>query len=97
MPHSYRDYILNLGNIFNKKINVKKLKVDRNENIIGSGLTHMRYFPPVISYLSQNDSFNAGIDVGCRNGHFLNLLNDNFQSLDLYGFDVFGTFVNSAN
>lgn len=96
VPHSYRDYILNLGNIFDKKIDIKKLKVDRNENIIGSGLTHMRYFPPVISYLSQNNSYHAGIDVGCGNGHFLNLVNENFQNLDLYGFDVSSTSVKSA-
>ena len=96
VPHSYRDYILNLGNIFNNKINIKKLKVDRNENIIGSGLTHMRYFPTVISYLAQNNSFHAGVDVGCGNGHFLNLLNDNFQNLDLYGFDASSTSVKSA-
>ncbi len=96
VPHSYREYILNLGNIFDKKINIRKLRVDRDENIIGSGITHMRYFPPVISYLSMNYEFNTGIDVGCGNGHFLNLMNNNFNSLNLYGFDVSSTSVSSA-
>ena len=96
VPHSYREYILNLGNIFDKKTNIKKLKVDRDENIIGSGITHMRYFPPIISYLSMNYKFDTGIDVGCGNGHFLNLMNNNFDNLDLNGFDVSSTSVSSA-
>jgi len=96
VPHSYRELILNLGNIFDKKIKIEKLKVDRNENIIGSGITHMRYFPPVISYLALNSNFDIGVDVGCGNGHFLNLMNNNFNNKNLYGFDMSLTSVRSA-
>ncbi len=96
VPHSYRQYILNLKNILDKKIDVKKLKVDRDENIIGSGLTHMRYFPPVISYLSRDDSIKTVVDVGCGNGHFLDLMNKNFEQLNLIGFDISSISVKSA-
>tara|TARA_B100000579_G_scaffold310405_1_gene260023 strand:- start:1047 stop:2075 length:1029 start_codon:yes stop_codon:yes gene_type:complete len=96
VPHSYREYILNLGNILDNKVNIKKLKVDRDENIIGSGKTHMRYFPPVISYLSRNNSYDVAIDVGCGNGHFLNLMASYFNNIELIGFDISNVSVKSA-
>ena len=96
VPHSYREYILNLGKIMDKTTNTKKLIVDRDENIIGSGKTHMRYFPPVISYLTRNNSYDTAIDVGCGNGHFLNLMASYFENIDLIGFDISKISVNSA-
>ena len=68
VPHSYREYILNLDNILDKKINISTLNVDRDENIIGSGLTHMRYFPPVLSYFAR-EKIETVVDVGCGMGH----------------------------
>ena len=95
VPHSYREYILNLNHILDKKINMNKLQVDRDENIIGSGLTHMRYFPPVISYFAREE-IDTIVDVGCGNGHFLDLINNNFENLNLVGFDMSSVSVNAA-
>ena len=44
VPHSYREVILNLGKILQNKKALNSCKVDRNENTLGSGLTHLRYF-----------------------------------------------------
>ena len=42
VPHSYKNYLSNLEDlIFKNKNNIKVL---RDENILGSGKTHMRYF-----------------------------------------------------
>ena len=95
VPHSYREYILNLSNILDKKINLSRLKVDRDENIIGSGLTHMRYFPPVLSYFAREE-IETVVDIGCGNGHFLNLMNNNFENLNLVGFDMSSVSVKAA-
>ena len=95
VPHSYREYILNLDNILDKKININTLNVDRDENIIGSGLTHMRYFPPVLSYFAR-EKIETVVDVGCGNGHFLNLMNNNFENLNLVGFDMSSVSVKAA-
>ena len=95
VPHSYREYILNLKKILDKKININKLKVDLEENIIGSGLTHMRYFPPVLSYFAR-EKIETVVDVGCGNGHFLNLMNNNFENLNLIGFDMSSVSVKAA-
>ena len=96
VPHSYREYILNLGKILDQGIKTKLLSVDRDENIIGSGKTHMRYFPPVISYLARNNSYDVAVDVGCGNGHFLDLMSSYFQNIDLIGFDISKVSVASA-
>ena len=44
VPHSYREVILNLGKILQNKKKLNSCKVDRNENILGSGLTHLIIF-----------------------------------------------------
>ena len=96
VPHSYREFILNLKGILDANKSIKKLKVDRDENIIGSGLTHMRYFPPILSYLSRIENIETIVDVGCGNGHFLDLVNKNLSKLNLIGFDISPISVKSA-
>ena len=44
VPHSYRNVVLNLGEILKGKKKIENIKIDRKENILGSGLTHLRYF-----------------------------------------------------
>ena len=41
VPCSYHNYLLNLNKFFSKKF---KPTVDRKRNILGSGITHKRYF-----------------------------------------------------
>ena len=54
VPHSYRDIILNLGDILLGKKSINSCNVDRNENILGSGLTHLRYFYQPLNYCNLN-------------------------------------------
>ena len=55
----------------------------------------MRYFPPVLSYFAR-EKIETVVDVGCGNGHFLNLMNNNFENLNLIGFDMSSVSVKAA-
>ena len=55
----------------NKKA-LNSCKVDRNENTLGSGLTHSRYFFQPINYCNSIIDYDSLIDLGCGNGHFIN-------------------------
>ncbi len=88
VPHSYRQIILNLGNILIGKKNIKNCKVDRYENILGSGLTHLRYFYQPLNYCNLNLKYNTLIDLGCGNGHFINLALKFKKDLRVIGMDL---------
>ena len=88
VPHSYRDIVLNLGDILIGKKNINSTKVDRNENILGSGLTHLRYFYQPLNYCNMNIDFDTLIDLGCGNGHFINLALSSKNDLKIVGIDL---------
>jgi SAM-dependent methyltransferase len=48
-----------------------KCEVERLENVIGSGITHLRYFPPAVSFLKRKVVFDIMVDIGCGDGQFL--------------------------
>lgn len=73
VPHSYQSYMENYFDQL-KTGDGAKGTVDRLENIIGSGKTHLRYFPHAVSYLKRRVQFDRIIDVGCGDGHFLDFL-----------------------
>ncbi len=88
VPHSYREVILNLGNILTDKKKLNSCKVDRNENILGSGLTHLRYFFQPINYSNSNINYDSLIDLGCGNGHFINEVLKRKKNLKIVGIDL---------
>tara|TARA_B100000900_G_scaffold414473_1_gene441204 strand:- start:33 stop:1052 length:1020 start_codon:yes stop_codon:yes gene_type:complete len=88
VPHSYREIILNLGNILLGKKKIDNCIVDRNENILGSGLTHLRYFYQPLNYCNLNLKYNTLIDLGCGNGHFINLALKFKNNLKVVGMDL---------
>tara|TARA_B100001057_G_scaffold335609_1_gene336320 strand:- start:1517 stop:2536 length:1020 start_codon:yes stop_codon:yes gene_type:complete len=88
VPHSYRDIILNLGDILLGKKSINSCNVDRNENILGSGLTHLRYFYQPLNYCNLNLKYDTLIDLGCGNGHFINLALQFKQDLKIVGMDL---------
>ena len=68
VPHSYKNYFSNLDILILKKKN--NIKVLRDENILGSGKTHMRYFFSALNYLKKENNFSSLIDLGVGNGDF---------------------------
>ncbi|MBI3998994.1 MAG: methyltransferase domain-containing protein [Candidatus Omnitrophica bacterium] len=73
VPHSYHAY---MENFYSQLINKNAVQpvVDRVENVIGSGRTHLRYFPFAISFLKRRISFDMIVDVGCGDGGFLSAI-----------------------
>ena len=88
VPHSYREVILNLGKILQNKKKLNSCKVDRNENILGSGLTHLRYFFQPINYCNSKIDYDSLIDLGCGNGHFINEVLKRKKKLKVVGIDL---------
>ncbi len=71
VPHSYHEYMNDFERLLNGAAMDVAREVDRLENVIGSGLTHQRYFLPAISFLRRRSEADMLVDVGCGNGHFL--------------------------
>lgn len=88
VPHSYENYLHNYHEMIQKGNGEISPMVDRLENVIGSGLTHMRYFPPAVSFLKRKIDFEVLIDIGCGDGHFLSAVNDQIPSKVLIGVDM---------
>ena len=88
VPHSYRETILNLGNLLKGKKKISSCNVDRYENILGSGLTHLRYFFQPINYINSKLEYNSVIDLGCGNGHFINEVLKKKNNLKIVGIDL---------
>jgi hypothetical protein len=85
VPCSYHDYFLNLDKfIFSNYIP----RVDRKKNIIGSGITHKRYFNSAISYFRAFEKNINIIDLGCGNGFFLETADKMLKVKKLVGLDL---------
>lgn len=71
VPHSYADYLTKYHEMIQVEDGSVTPEVERLENVIGSGITHLRYFPPAVSFLKRKTKFDILIDIGCGDGHFL--------------------------
>jgi len=87
-PHSYREYMHQFGEQLMNSGPYQKQKVDRLENIIGSGRTHERYFPPAVSYLKRKVKFDLLADIGCGDGRFLEFALKGVPSANVVGIDL---------
>lgn len=70
VPFSYRRLLHNLDDALIGSIEFDAF-VDREDNIAGSGATHLRYFIPVLGFLARNNLLESVIDVACGNGDFM--------------------------
>jgi len=70
VPHSYHAYMDDLSGQLTGKTSLTP-SVDRAENVIGSGKTHLRYFPLATSFLKRRTQFDVIVDIGCGDGKFL--------------------------
>lgn len=88
VPHSYRNVVLNLGEILKGKKKIENIKIDRKENILGSGLTHLRYFYQPLNFCKSFKDFDTLIDLGCGNGDFIKLALKVKKDLKIVGIDL---------
>ena len=87
--HSYGNFLDLLENVLFDKNYRETPKVDRAENIIGSGQTNSRkYFPSAIEMLKKEGNVHKVIDVGSGNGAFLKLILENFPNCNVVGVDI---------
>ena len=94
VPHSYKDYLYNIDKLLkNKKSNVN---VDRFENILGSGKTHLRYFIHAIHNLKKEKSITSLIDIGIGNADFAINLNKQIKLNKIFGVDFSKVSVNES-
>ena len=66
----------------------RKHAVDRYENIVGSGRTHERYFPPAVSFLRRKVQFDVMLDLGCGDGRFLEFVLRGVPGVKVLGIDL---------
>lgn len=85
VPHSYKEYLYNIDRLLKKKKN--KIKVDRFENILGSGKTHLRYFMHAIHNLKKEKNITSLIDIGIGNADFAINLNKQIKLNKIFGVD----------
>ncbi len=88
VPHSYFEYVCKYHEILQSPDGLVVPEVERLENVIGSGITHQRYFPPAISFLKRHSGFTTLVDIGCGDGHFLMSVLEKIPSLKLIGVDM---------
>jgi len=88
VPHSYFEYMHNYHQLIQNPSFEGKPEVERLENVIGSGKTHQRYFPPVISFLKRKVEFEVIADIGCGDGHFLTTFLRNIPGKRVAGIDI---------
>ena len=85
VPHSYKNYLYNLDKLLKNKKD--KINVDRFENILGSGKTHLRYFIHAIHNLKKEKSITSLIDIGIGNADFAINLNKQIKLKKIFGVD----------
>ena len=71
VPHSYYEYMYHYHDLIQDPSSKITCEVERLENVIGSGITHLRYFPPAVSFLKRKAVFDTLVDIGCGDGQFL--------------------------
>jgi SAM-dependent methyltransferase len=88
VPHSYFDYMSHYHDLIQTQPGAIKCEVERLENVIGSGKTHLRYFPPVISYIKRKLNIDLLVDIGCGDGQFLSAFIKSIPDKKIVGIDL---------
>lgn len=88
VPHSYFEYMHHYHDLIQNPSTGVKYEVERLENVIGSGKTHLRYFPPAISFLKRKINFDVIADIGCGDGQFLSAFLRGMPDKKVVGIDI---------
>jgi SAM-dependent methyltransferase len=85
--HSYHEYIENLDQLLEFGGDAGQ-KVDRTENVIGSGLIHHKKYFSRVSDILDLKSVDKVIDIACGSGEFLAYLKSINPQLKIAGVDL---------
>ncbi len=88
VPHSYYEYMARYHELIQDASSRINCRVERLENVVGSGITHLRYFPPAVSFLKRKAVFDTLVDVGCGDGQFLLTFLKEVSGKKLVGVDL---------
>ncbi len=88
VPHSYYDYMYRYHEMIQDQQGRVRPSVERVENVIGSGITHLRYFPPAVSFLKRKVAFDTLADIGCGDGQFLSTFLKEVSGKKIVGIDL---------
>lgn len=88
VPHSYFEYMYRYHDLIQNPPAKIECEVERLENVIGSGKTHQRYFPPAISFLKRKVNFDVIVDIGCGDGQFLSAFLRGMPGKKVVGIDI---------
>lgn len=88
VPHSYFEYMYHYHELIQQPMPKVSCQVERLENVIGSGITHLRYFPPAVSFLKRKVDFDLLVDVGCGDGKFLSTFVKDVPGKKIIGVDL---------
>ena len=95
--HSYHEYISNYSRAL--KDTTLNSSCDRFENIIGSSRVHgNKYFKEAINQISKTYKIKIKnyVDLGCGEGKFLSIINNNVSNSNLIGTDFSKISVNNT-
>lgn len=85
--NSYNKITTNFNYNLNNKINSKNL-CERKDNIIGSGLIHVKkFFEPSLEMINLKN-VKTILDIGCGDGTFLNTVKKSNSQINLLGCDL---------
>jgi SAM-dependent methyltransferase len=85
--HSYRDYFEQLPGMLIGRSNTIP-HVDRDQNVLGSGLLHAKKFFPVAYDMLSASRIKRLIDIGCGNGEFLSGIVARHKHVQIFALDL---------
>ncbi len=85
--NSYGPFINNINKILDKKSRTN-ISCDREENVLGSGLTNGRKFFPKSFEFFKRDEFDVIADIGCGDGEYLSRSIKYFSKADFFASDI---------
>ena len=85
--NSYSPFISNINKILDQKSKTN-IGCDREENVLGSGLTNGRKFFPKSFEFFKRDEFDIIADIGCGDGEYLSRSINYFSKADFFASDI---------
>lgn len=85
--NSYSPFINNLDKILDQK-STTNIRCNREENVLGSGLTNGRKFFPKSFEFFKKDEFDVIADIGCGDGEYLSRSIKYFSKADFFASDI---------
>lgn len=93
--NSYGPFINNISTLLSSSSN-NKIRCDRKENVLGSGLTNGRkFFPKSFEFFKKNQ-FDVVADIGCGDGDYLSRSMEYFKDSTFFASDISSKAINEC-